>query len=80
MDICTAFRVTYTVRSPWHHEQKHRMFDTRQAAEEFHAPLVNAARQAGQFHDMPTIDEVGVVTSKDGARFSLGPSVDAAFR
>ena len=76
MDVSIAFRVTYVVRDPWHLDHKHKVFDTRQAAEDFRAPLVVAARKMGQFHDMPTIDEVGIVAAQDGVRFSRGPSVD----
>ena len=78
MDVSITFRVVYTVRDTWNSVHKQRLFDTRQAAEEFIAPLVLAARKMGEFHDMPAIDEVGVITSKDGVRFSLGPRVDVS--
>ena len=82
--MSTAFQVVYNVRYPWHTSRMHRMFETLEAAEEFCAPLVAAARQASDFHNIPFVRVVGVVefvSMTDGVtrRFCLGPSVDGAF-
>ena len=77
-----AFQVVYTVQYPWHKASMQRLFDTFELAKEFHEPLEKAARQAGEFHNMPSIREVGILQVDDcghKVRYLLGPSADMAF-
>lgn len=72
----TAFLVEYTVSGPWHEGRIQRYFETLEAAEEFRAPLTMAARSGGKYHDMPTLQRVGVLIAEDGAMYALGPPLE----
>ena len=79
MDVSIAYRVSYVSKGPWSTTRMYRLFETREAAEEFREPLALAARNACQFNDIPTVEEVGIVTGQGALRYCLGPCVDAAF-
>ena len=83
MDVSIAYRVSYVVKGPWSNTHMYKLFETREAAEEFREPLALAARNECQFG--PTIEAVGIATvgafgvATGQFRFCLGPCVSAAF-
>ena len=79
MNFTLAYRVYYTKKLPWHKERIYKIFDTIEEANGFLKPLDIAARQAGEYHDMPFIEEVGIIKNESGKRYCIGPCVDSEF-
>ena len=80
MEHSLAYRVEYTARVGWGEGRVHKLFGTMDAAQEFADPHEKAARSAGRFHAIPSIQEVGVLTVAAGygdrRSYLLGPTVE----